>query len=41
MLKLVQEIPSLQVVIFSGVQPDMVYDMLSGKPGGTLICADQ
>lgn len=40
MLNLVQEIPGLQVVIFSGVQPDAVYDMLSGKPGGTLICAD-
>lgn len=40
MLKLVTEIPGLQVVIFSGVPQGSVYDFLSGKPGGTLICAD-
>lgn len=40
MLELVKQIPGLEVVIFSGVNPDSIYDALSGKPCGTLICAD-
>ncbi|HOQ99301.1 MAG TPA: isopentenyl phosphate kinase [Anaerolineae bacterium] len=40
MLALVQEVPGLQVSVFSGLQPGRVEAALLGRPGGTLLVAN-
>ncbi len=40
MLALVQEVPGLEVSIFSGLEPGRVEAALRGRPGGTLLVAD-
>jgi hypothetical protein len=40
MLDLVQKLPALQVLIFSGKQPGVLQSALAGKHAGTLISID-
>jgi isopentenyl phosphate kinase len=40
MLSLTEKLPNLQALIFSGEKPGQVYQALSGKNLGTLICND-
>lgn len=40
MLALVRQLPKLQALIFSGEDPNRLYEALCGKNPGTLICAD-